>query len=157
MRTAFNPDKDPSYLLRKQNQQILKDYLDSRPFGGGLGSMDGGQEHSILHKIPYDSGYVLTWGDQGIVGVILYIAMYLYFLAMGTYKVWFVIKNEWLRGVLIAMIAGIGGDMIAHYGNPVMMQHPTLLVLVFSISTIFVSQHIDKEMENHYSNSQQVK
>ncbi|MDR1672841.1 MAG: hypothetical protein LBS09_05195 [Bacteroidales bacterium] len=147
MRTAFNPDKDPSYIVRKQNQQILKDYLSSRPFGGGLGSMDSGSEHSLLKKIPYDSGYVLIWGDQGIVGVILYIAMYLYFLAVGTYKVWFVIKNKWLRGVLIAMIAGIGGDMIAHYGNPVMTQHPTLLVLVFSIATIFVAQHIDREME----------
>jgi hypothetical protein len=146
MRTAVSPSNDASFNVRKYNQQILKAYLANRPFGGGLGSMDGGPLDSPLQRIPYDSGYVLTWGDQGIVGVILYIAMFLYFLMKGMYMVWFKIKNEWLRGVLIALIAGISGDMVAHYGNPVMIQHPTDLIITFSIALFFCAHHIDKEL-----------
>ena len=37
MRTAFRPNKDASYLVRKQNQKKLAEYLRNRPFGEGLG------------------------------------------------------------------------------------------------------------------------
>ncbi|GHT21050.1 hypothetical protein FACS189430_00480 [Bacteroidia bacterium] len=151
MRTAFQPKNDASFNVRMINQKKLKAYLASRPFGGGLGSMEHGPENSLLTKIPYDSGYVLTWGDQGIVGVLLYIAMYLYFLVQGAYAVWFKIKNEWLRGVLIALIAGISGDMVAHYGNPIMLQHPTDLILIFSIGVIFCAPRIDRKLSEDKS------
>jgi hypothetical protein len=36
MRTAFDPN-DASLQVRLDNQKILKGYLDSRPFGGGIG------------------------------------------------------------------------------------------------------------------------
>ena len=37
MRTAFRPNKDASYLVRKQNQKKLAEYLRNKPFGEGLG------------------------------------------------------------------------------------------------------------------------
>jgi hypothetical protein len=106
--------------------------------------MEHGPKGSLLKEIPYDSGYVLTWGDQGIIGLCMYIAMYLFFLIKGTLTVWSKIKNEWLRGVLIALIAGISGNAIAHYGNPVMLQHPTCVTIFFSIAVIFIAPHLDK-------------
>ena len=35
MRTAFRPNKDASYLVRKQNQKKLAEYLRNKPFGEG--------------------------------------------------------------------------------------------------------------------------
>ena len=146
MRSAFVPSADPSYLVRKNNQKILREYLSTRPMGGGLGSMEHGVKGSVLYEIPHDSGYVLTWGDQGIIGVSMYILMFLYFLIKGTWNVWFRIKNEWLRGVLIALIAGISGDAVAHYGNPIMLQFPTCIVVFFNIAVLFIAPRLDKEL-----------
>ena len=144
MRSAFRPGEDASYIVRKNNQAKLKTYLASRPLGGGLGSMGFGPSGSPLREIPSDSGYVLTWGDQGIIGLCMYIAMFLFFLFKGAQTVWFKIKNEWLRGVLIALIAGISGDAIAHYGNAVMLQHPTSTMIFLSIAVIYIAPRLDK-------------
>ena len=147
MRTAFYPSSDPSYMVRKNNQAILKSYMASRPMGGGLGSMEHGPKDSLLKKIPYDSGYVLIWGDLGIIGLCIFLGMILIFLIKGTLSVWFRIKNDWLRNVLIALIAGISGDAVANYGNPVLMQHPTCILFFFTIAVICAAQRIDKSLE----------
>jgi hypothetical protein len=145
MRSAFNPTEDASYLVRKNNQQILKSYLASRPFGGGLGSMELGPRGSVLKSIPYDSGYVLIWGDMGVVGLCLYIGMFLFFMIKGALVVWYKIKNEWLRGVLIAFIAGLGGILVANYGNPIILRPPLNVIMFFGIALIFVAPRLDKE------------
>ncbi|MDR1170859.1 MAG: O-antigen ligase family protein [Bacteroidales bacterium] len=146
MRSAFNPTEDPSYMVRKNNQRVLKSYLASRPFGGGLGSMELGPRGSVLKSIPYDSGYVLIWGDTGVVGLCLYIGMFLFFMIKGTLAVWFKIKNEWFRGVLIAFIAGLGGLLIANYGNPVLLRPPLNVIMFLGIALIFVTPRLDKEL-----------
>ena len=149
MRTALNPEQDASFLVRKMNQEKLKLYLANRPFGGGLGSMQHGVEGTVLADTPHDSGYVLVWGDQGIVGLCLYIGMFLLFMLKGTITVWFKIKNEWLRGVLIAMISSISGVAVANYGNEVMMQHPTSLMYFLTIALIYAAPRIDKSLQEN--------
>ena len=151
MRTAFNPDQDASYQVRKRNNERLGEYLSTRPFGGGLGSMGDtgtGKKGSFLASMWSDSGYVLVWGQTGIVGLVLYIGMMLFILIKGAYFVWFSIKNKWLRNLVIAMVSGITGIAVAHYGNPVMTMHPTCLVLFFSVAVIFISPRLDKELSN---------
>ena len=146
MRTAFKPEKDPSYLARKMNQATLKAYLKTRPFGGGLGAMEHGPKGSLLAETPYDSGYVLTWGEQGIVGLTMYIGMLLWFLFKGTIAVWSKIKNEWLRNIMIAIISGIVGVGVANYGNPVMVLHPTSVLYFLSVAIIYAAPRIDKSL-----------
>jgi len=147
MRTAFKPDQDASYIARKINQETLKVYLASRPFGGGLGSMQHGHEGTVLKDTPFDSGYVLVWGDQGIVGLCLYIGMIIFFLLKGTYVLWFQIKNEWLRSILIAMMSGLAGVAVANYGNPVMVQHPTCVMYFLIVAVIYAAPRIDKSLQ----------
>jgi hypothetical protein len=109
--------------------------------------MEHGPKDSLLIKIPYDSGYVLIWRDLGIIGLCIFLGMILIFLIKGTLSVWFRIKNDWLRNVLIALIAGISGDAVANYGNPVLMQHPTCILFFFTIAVICAAQRIDKSLE----------
>lgn len=146
MRTSFRPEKDASYMVRKSNQQLLKTYLADRPFGGGIGSMNPGKRGTVLGDTPPDSGFVLVWGEQGVIGLCLFIAILLFIMIKGAYLVWFKIKNEWLRIILIAMISGIGGMSVAHYGNPVLFQHPSTMVFYFSAAVIFSASRIDKEL-----------
>ena len=76
MRTAFDPN-DASLQVRLENQRLLKTYMASRPFGGGIGH--GGVKaqkylpNAYLSQIPTDSGYVLIWVEQGIVGLLLHL------------------------------------------------------------------------------------
>ena len=147
MRTALKPAEDDSYLARKINQAILKAYLKPRPFGGGLGAMQSGPEGSVLKETPYDSGFVLMWGDTGIVGLSIYIGMIVIFLIKGSILTWFSIKNEWLRGILIALLAGIFGVSVANYGNPVMLQYPTNVLYFLSVAIIYSASRMDKALQ----------
>lgn len=147
MRTAFKPEQDASYIARKLNQAILRDYLKTRPYGGGLGAMQFGKRGTVLGDTPFDSGYVLIWGDMGIVGLCLYIGVILLVLLKGTLLLWFKIKNEWLRNVMIAMMAGLTGVAVSNYGNPVMMQHPTCVLYFLTIAVIYAAPRIDKHLQ----------
>jgi hypothetical protein len=146
MRTSFRPDTDASYLVRKSNQQLFREYFASRPFGGGIGSMQPGIPGTFLGDTPPDSGLVLIWGEQGIVGLCLFLGILLYIMLKGTYEVWFKIKNERLRMVLVAMICSVGGMAVGHYGNPVFLQHPSTLTNIFAIALIFSASRIDREI-----------
>ena len=153
MRTALKPEQDDSYLARKINQAILKAYLKPRPFGGGLGAMQHGPKGSVLSDTPYDSGYILIWGDMGIVGLSLYIGMIVLFLIKGSILVWFKIKNEWLRGILIALLSGIFGVAVANYGNPVMLQYPTNVLFFLTVAVIYSASRMDKSIQEQEKNA----
>jgi len=147
MRTAFKPEQDASYIARKMNQEILKAYLRTRPFGGGIGAMQYGPQGSVLKETAYDSGFVLTWGEQGIVGLSMYIGMIVLFLIKGTLVVWNRIKNEWLRNIVITMMSGIVGVAVSNYGNPVMLQHPTCVMYFLSVAIIYAAPRLDKSLQ----------
>ena len=65
MRTAFNPTKDASYIVRKENQRKLATYLKHKPFGEGLGLSGDGLGVKVSRRfttsIPTDSWYVKIW------------------------------------------------------------------------------------------------
>ncbi|MDO8898240.1 MAG: O-antigen ligase family protein, partial [Bacteroidales bacterium] len=149
MRTAFRPDEDESYLVRLENRRILSGYLASRPFGGGIGSAgDWGQRFSpqgFLAQIATDSWYVQIWAEQGIVGLILHLFILTYILIKGSYIIMFRLKEPELRGVVSALMAGFTGIMGASYGNGVLGQMPTGILIYLSWVVIFVSQQLERE------------
>ena len=146
MRTAFNTEEDASFGARYAKELKVREYVADKPFGCGFGSMDIGLPDAVMPNLGTDSGFVALLGQQGIVGVILYIAMFFSFLLKGTYLVWFKIKNEWLRNILIGFIAGISGLIVAHYANPIMQQHPVSYVIILGVAVIYSASRIDKEL-----------
>ncbi|MDE3254121.1 MAG: O-antigen ligase domain-containing protein, partial [Bacteroidota bacterium] len=100
MRTAFDPN-DASLQVRLANQNKLKSYMASRPFGGGIGH--GGVKaqrflpNAYLSQIPTDSWYVLIWVEQGIVGLLLHLAILFYVLIKAVYLIMFRIKDGVLK------------------------------------------------------------
>jgi len=149
MRTAFQPEEDESYLVRLENRSILSGYLASRPFGGGIGSAgDWGKRFSpqgFLSQVATDSWYVQIWAEGGIVGLVLHLFILVYIFLKGSYLIMFRLKIPELRGIMSALMAGFIGIMGASYGNGVLGQMPTGVLLYISWAFIFMSQQLERE------------
>lgn len=96
MRGAFDPN-NKSLQVRLDNQKILKGYLASRPFGGGIGHAgDKAQRflpNAFLSHVATDSWYVLIWAELGIVGLIFHLFLLFYVIGKASYKVMFKIRD----------------------------------------------------------------
>jgi hypothetical protein len=151
MRTAFDPN-DASLQVRLDNQRMLKGYLASRPFGGGIGH--GGVKaqkylpNAFLSQIATDSWYVLVWVEMGIVGLLLHLFILFYTLIRGTWLVMFRIKDPKLKIMLSALLAGLAGVMVASYGNAVLGAMPTGMLIYSSMAIILNAKALDKKEEN---------
>lgn len=150
MRTAFDPE-DASFKVRQENQQKLRTYMLTKPFGAGIGMS---RKRSVnytpdpfLSKIPTDSWYVLIWVETGIVGLILHLLILLYIIFHGAYLVLFRLKNSELKGLITALICGIAGVYVASYSIEIIGQFPTGFIFYISMTLVFISPVYDKELE----------
>ena len=150
LRTAFDPE-DASLNTRFINQEILKDYLKSRPFGGGLGVTGfWGVKYNadkFLSKIPPDSYWVKVWVMYGIVGLVIWFSIMMYILGKGCGIIWN-IQNKALRYKLIALCSGAAGIFFASYGNEIMNDMPSSMIMSISWAFIFLGPKLDREHSN---------
>lgn len=148
LRTALDPE-DASLNTRFINQQILKDYLKTRPFGGGLGVTGfwGAKYNAdnFLSKVPPDSYWVKVWVMYGIVGLVIWFSMMMYILGKCCGIIW-KIQNKGLRYKLIALCSGAAGIFFASYGNEIMNDMPSLMIISISWVFIFLGPRFDREL-----------
>ncbi|WP_147676375.1 O-antigen ligase family protein [Algibacter pacificus] len=150
MRTAFDPN-NASLQVRLDNQKILKNYLASRPFGGGIGH--GGTKaqrylpNAFLSNVATDSWYVLIWVEQGIVGLLLHLGILFYVMIKASLIVMFKIKDPILKYKISALIAGMAGIMVASYGNAVLGQMPTALLIYATMALVLNTEVFEKDNE----------
>jgi O-antigen ligase len=147
LRTSLDPN-DPSLQVRLKNQKILRDYMSTRPFGGGVGiiGMWGVTYNAdkFLSTIPPDSLYVKVWAMYGIVGFILWFGMMLYILGKCCGIVWSV-EDKALKQKLASLTAGYAGILLASYGNEVMNQMPSGMIVYLSWVFVFLGPKWEKE------------
>ena len=155
IRTALNPE-NASFNVRLENQKKLSRYLQNRPIGGGIGSAGyWGLRFSpgtFLARTPTDSWYVQLWAENGIIGLFLYLSMIMYFIIKGFITIW-KLKNESYKQFAMALYAGFLGIVFASYGNKVLGQMPTGLLIYISIAFIHLSTKFD-EKANQLKNEQ---
>lgn len=156
MRTAFDPN-EASFQVRLANQKKLKNYLTSRPFGGGVGATGNWGKrftpHSFLANTATDSWYVMIWADTGVVGLIYYLFMIFFILITGAYNVMVRIKNKDLKIQITALTCGMAGIMMASYGNGVFGQMPTGILMYVTMVFMFISPKIDKTLMKNINNN----
>lgn len=149
LRTALNPE-DPSLGVRLYNQERLAEYLDTRPFGGGVGVIGywGVRYNSdkFLSTIPPDSYWVKIWASYGIVGFIIWFGMMMYILGKCCGIVWR-IQDKALRTKLMALTAGTAGIIFASYGNEVINAMPSAIIVYISWAFIFLGPKLDKKIQ----------
>ncbi len=145
MRSALDPN-DPSLQVRLKNQETLRDYLASRPLGGGMGVMGHWGEiynpDKFLAKIAPDSYYVKVWGQYGIIGFLIWFGFMLYLLGKCMGIVWR-IRDPVLRQKLLALTAGFAGILMCSYGNEIMNQMPSSIILYTSWVFVFLGPSLD--------------
>jgi hypothetical protein len=140
MRTGLDPN-DPSLQLRLINQAKLRGYLASRPIGGGIGSAGfWGIRFSpgtFLAVTALDSWYVKIWAECGVVGLYVHLGMLLTFMIYFGLRLWY-IPPCLLRDKMVALYSGMFGILVACYGNQLLGQLPTNVVVYLSISFLYV-------------------
>lgn len=150
-RTAFNPNEDASFLVRKNNQEKMKIYMVNKPFGIGIGlSASRAQRYGSytkLSELPTDSWLVLVWIETGIIGLSLYIGVLLFILAYSAYIIMFKLKNKELRQYMMGLFGGIAGMMVAAYANEAFTQFPNGFIVYIGLAMISISPYFDKEIE----------
>ncbi len=147
MRTALDPN-DASLQVRLVNRAVIKDYLKDKPFGGGIGTSGSWGERfspgTLLAETPNDGWYVRVRAETGVVGLYLHVGILLYIGLVGLYKS-MKIKDEKLRHKLLALLAGYAGIAASSYGNPLLGQIPTGIILYISWAYLFMADDLEKQ------------
>ncbi|MDN3642967.1 O-antigen ligase family protein [Lutimonas halocynthiae] len=150
MRGAFDPN-NKSLQVRLDNQKIMKGYLASRPFGGGIGHAgDKAQRflpNAFLSHVATDSWYVLIWAELGIVGLVLHLFILFYVIGKAAYKVMFKIRDPITKLKIGALISGMAGVMVASYGNAVFGGMPTALLMYASMAIMSNPETFETNIE----------
>lgn len=80
IQSAFKPTTDASVQVRLDNQKIVQPFIQSHPFGAGLGTTGvWGERFSPnfwLAGFPHDSAYVRMAVETGWLGLIIYMAQF---------------------------------------------------------------------------------
>lgn len=148
MRTAFHGTEDASFNVRVENQKKMREFMPAHPFGIGIGKAKHTDSKDHMYGLATDSSLIYVWIETGIVGLILFISIFLFVLGKGIYDILFRIKNKELKGIMSALIAGLSGILIASYGNEVLQQFPTGPILYKCMTFIMMGRYFDKEIEN---------
>lgn len=156
MRSVFNKD-DASLRVRLDNQQRLRTYMWQYPFGIGIAMSRPNattfEPNPVISKIPSDSWYVRVWMELGIVGLLLHIFILLFILAKGSYIAFFKLKDEQLKGIVVAMLCGLAGVYIAAFSLEIIGQLPTSIIMFICMTIAFISPVIDKELQESKINT----
>ncbi|WP_184549238.1 O-antigen ligase family protein [Mucilaginibacter sp. FT3.2] len=147
MRSAFDPN-DPSLQVRIENQKKFKAYLENKPLGGGIGSAGSwGQRFSpgtFLAETATDSWYVKIWAETGIIGLFVHLGMIFTYLGTGTILIYKMKNDMMLRQFAMAFLSGFAGCAVASYGNQIMGQAPSGIVLFMGIAFVWLCYQWDK-------------
>lgn len=155
LRSALD-SKDASLNVRLINQKILRDYLHSRPFGGGLGVIgvwgETYNKDKFLSTVQPDSYWVKVWAMYGIVGFILWFCIMMYILGKCCGIVWKT-EDQGLRIKTMALTSGYAGILFCSYANEVINTAPSSFVVYISWVLVFISPKIEEEIRSQHNRS----
>ncbi|MCX6160785.1 MAG: O-antigen ligase family protein [Ignavibacteriae bacterium] len=146
--SAFKPSDDPSYLVRQQRQALIRPYIQSHPFGGGLGSVGiWGRKFnpgSFLAKFAPDSTYVRLAVETGWLGLLLYL-MLLFTVFYSGVKDYFRMKDPLLKAYSSAMLVALYVIAIGSYPQQA-TQMPNGIFVYIAIAIINRSRYFDNNI-----------
>lgn len=147
-RTAFRPTQDASLNVRVENRKEIATYLKKHPWGVGLAEsipkMWQQGDTYVEGTLPPDSFFVNIWIQTGLVGLLLYISIYIVVLLCCCYIVMFRIKNNKLRQTLAAFTCAIFGILVSGYTGNSPGMPPTNFFIVAMLAFIMNGVYIDK-------------
>ncbi|MEJ5961707.1 O-antigen ligase family protein [Pedobacter immunditicola] len=148
--TAFRPSDDASFNVRKINQKKIQPYIQSHPFGGGLGATGTWgrrfSPNSYLASFPPDSGYVRTAVELGYVGMFIFCTLMFVILKTGI-KNYFEIKDPELKNYCLAMLLIVFALNIGNYPQEAFVQFPSSIYFYLAVALLNVTWLLDKQQQ----------
>jgi O-antigen ligase len=152
--TAFRPNEDESYKVRKRNQAFIQPYIQTHPIGGGLGSVGVWGEKfspgSPLSKFPPDSGYVRIAVEMGWVGLGLYCYMLFVIMKVGLNN-HFRIKDPKIKAYSLSLLTVMYVLIVANFPQEAIGQIPTSLIFFIIIALLNKLRDFDKQIQERAS------
>lgn len=146
--SAFRPNDDASYKVRKINQARIKPFIWSHPIGGGLGSTgEWGKKFSpgsYLSNFPPDSGYVRTTVEAGPIGLLIFVIMMFTILKTGINN-YYKIKDPELKSICLGATFVVFIFNIGNFPQEALVQYPSNVYFYLSSALIVVTKRIDDE------------
>lgn len=148
--SAFRPSEDASFNVRAENQKRIQPFIQTHPFGGGLGSTGvwGARfsPNSFLGSFPPDSGYVRVAVESGSIGLILICTLMVVILITGINN-FFSIKDPELKSYCFAMILIIFAYAVGNYPQEAIVQFPSNIYFYLFAAIITVTKRLDSEKQ----------
>jgi hypothetical protein len=149
--TAFSPNNDASFNVRKQNQLRVRPYIWSHPFGGGLGAAGASgvrfAPDSYLASFPPDSGYARLAVETGWVGLLIFCILVFVVLVTGI-NYFFKIRDRELRAYCLGMLITVFVLNVGNYPQEAIIQFPSNVYFYMAIALIHVVYRIDKQQND---------
>ena len=146
--SAFRPNDDASYKVRKINQARIKPFIWSHPIGGGLGSTgEWGKKFSpgsYLSNFPPDSGYVRTTVEAGPIGLLIFVIMIFVILRTGINN-YYKIRDPELKSICLGATFVIFVFNIGNFPQEALVQYPSNVYFYLSAAIIVVTRRIDEQ------------
>ncbi|QQL51238.1 O-antigen ligase family protein [Mucilaginibacter ginkgonis] len=148
VQTAFFPSYDPSFNVRKYNQKRIQPYIQSHPFGGGLGATGmWGQRFSkgsYLASFPPDSGFMRVAVEEGWIGLVLLCSFLFVILRQGI-RNYFAIHDRELKSYCLAVVLIIFVLSVGNYPQEALVQFPINIYFYLFAALINITLKLDIE------------
>ena len=144
--SAFRPNNDASYNVRKENQKKIQPYIQSHPLGGGLGSTGASgvrfSDGTFLSRFPPDSGYVRAAVELGWIGLGLLCALMFIALKTGIDNYFRIVDPE-LKNYCLAMILILFALAVGNFPQEGILQFPLNIYFYLAIALVNITLHLD--------------
>lgn len=151
IRSAFMPSDDLSYQVRMNNQARIQPYIQSHPFGGGVGSSGlFGRKYnpkSQLAEFAPDSGFVRAAVELGWVGLLLYCTFYFMVLQRGIVA-YFNLRDKELKAYCAGFASVAFCLILANFPQQSMNQVPTLLIFYIVMGVLGKIDQLEQSKQN---------
>jgi len=148
--TAFRPNNDASYKLRKRNQKAIQPYILTHPMGGGLGSTgEWGKRFSpgsYLANFPPDSGYIRVAVEDGWIGLIIFCAFIFVIVKTGINN-FYLIEDPELKTYCLAMTLIIFAYNLANFPQEALVQFPSNIMFYLEAALINITLRLDIQLK----------
>jgi len=144
--TAFKPNNDDSYNLRKRNQKRIQPYIVSHIMGGGLGSTGEWGERftpeSYLAHFPPDSGYMRVAVEDGWAGLLVF-CFFMFVIIKTGINNYYLIKDKELKTYCLAMTLIIFAYNLANFPQEALVQFPSNILFYMEAALINITLRLD--------------
>ncbi|GAB2528225.1 O-antigen ligase family protein [Spirosoma aerophilum] len=147
MRSSLDPN-DPSLQVRLNNQRTFRAIMQNKPFGVGIGMTVGSSKYGMtgpLAELGIDSWYVRIWLETGVIGLCIHLYPLIMMIILGYLRIK-KLKNARLKTLMEGLLCGFVGIVGASYGNQLLGQFPTNLVMYLTMVLLLISPVLDKDI-----------